>query len=183
MNEREFYADILGGLSLAETTNRIARAKFKARDDEPNCAGGAFDVETDEFEAGRACTQAFVMELWIQELARTREGCETCARLSCLAQHVIINMGKLSPYAGDPNLKSNEFENLVEDAQSSALALLGLIQVDLGITRSSDMRRDAMNCLSAYTNDRVCGFQVCQIIRRCTVRGCWRRVYPPCRRP
>ena len=172
VNEREFYADILGGLSLAETTNRIARAKFKARDDEPNCAGGAFDVETDEFGSSvGAVHAAFVMELWIQELARTREGCETCARLSCLAQHVIINMGKLSPYAGDPNLKSNEFENLVEDAQSSALALLGLIQVDLGITRSSDMRRDAMNCLSAYTNDRVCGFQVCQIIRRCTGPG------------
>ena len=79
VNEREFYADIPGGLSLAKTTNRIARAKFKAHDDEPNCARGAFDVETDEFGSSvGAVHAAFVMELWIQELALTREGCETC---------------------------------------------------------------------------------------------------------
>ena len=119
--------------------------------------------EMDSLKDISAAYFGVLAQLWSKSLQRTRAGREKAARLSILAQQINVHLGK--------GAEPSDFELYVEDAQTTAIKLLDLMQVDLGVTPSLLLRRDATTLLSAYTNERASGFQVCQIMRRPAGRG------------
>lgn len=152
------------GLTLSALIDHLCLARMFEEDKIDHIIMKRFGVDREHFFDGMA-TALFTakMQLYKCSLARSKAGREMCARLVLLAQQTNLHLGK--------SREPNDFEVFVENAQSNAIWLLDMMQVDIGVKAISVLRRDATNCLSAYTNERLCGFQVCQIIRRSAGRG------------
>ena len=120
-------------------------------------------ISHEEFANGAALAifQA-KMRTWKRVLRSTREGRETCACLAVLAHQIIIHLGKTQD--------ATEFDRFTENAQTHVIVLLELMENNLALKTSSMLRRDATNCMSAFANERICGFHVCQILRRAAGR-------------
>ena len=153
------------GLSLEALIEDVARARlmpleyeFYHNESEEDGVGlyRPFD-DSDNVHAVFASHHALVTELRARALSKSPEGRDKLKRMACLATQISLHLGKKN---------ADHFEATIEDGSSLAVELLNTMY-----NNASSNRRDAMNCLSAFINERSCGFQICQIVRRAAGRA------------
>jgi len=153
------------GLSLVALIEDVASARlmphkyeFHSYESEEDGAGvyRPFD-DSDNVHAVFAAHHALVTELRARALRKSPEGRGKLKRMACLATQISLHLGKKN---------ADHFEATIEDGSSLAVELLNTMY-----NNTSSNRRDAMNCLSAFINERSCGFQICQIVRRAAGRA------------
>ena len=156
-----FHPSTSTGAYLASKYGAITRL-----DENPEVMEIAYGAFAAHFEFMHAARSFF--ETATDAQSRRRERAATCLSVQIVLHTKTKDMSPYTAHGSCIHQLVDESSNIAH----SALELLDSDRTDVPALSSrplgdeSLLRQDALNCLSALINERLCGFPVCQIIRR-----------------